>query len=404
MLKDSIFLLKAFIVLNYNCFLDSEMSKQKHSMQPKPSHDESVRQDFVTDLRAYLTDEIYSLITPYYEKKIEPDFIQANERKPEDKSEVKSLMLNDRGYQSWSLLQRLSQQMMFTSVIDTVERNLDSMIDDLDNHQSIGSLDIDESLDIPRYLTAYDIHQQPGGYHSENIEKDISAGAVYDISLPIYSRNAMGEENDLLAQAIIRYIDDHLKTFQPQEIMDMGCGIGNSTLPFSKKYPDSKVIGVDVALPCLRYAHARANALGVEAHFSQQNVEKTSYDPESFDLVTSTLLLHETSHDAVPKIIQECFRLLKPGGWMIHLDVYPFHKKEDDPLYDFLKDWEVINNNENFSGALRNMNMRKIIEDAGFSSETVEFTSAEAAAKYSKGYTGDFYLKLPVYLAQKPSK
>ncbi len=403
MLKDSIFLLKAFIVLNYNCFLDSEMSKQKHSMQPKPSHDESVRQDFVTDLRAYLTDEIYSLITPYYEKKIEPDFIQANERKPEDKSEVKSLMLNDRGYQSWSLLQRLSQQMMFTSVIDTVERNLDTMIDDLDNHQSIGSLDIDESLDIPRYLTAYDIHQQPGGYHSENIEKDISAGAVYDISLPIYSRNAMGEENDLLAQAIIRYIDDHLKTFQPQEIMDMGCGIGNSTLPFSKKYPDSKVIGVDVALPCLRYAHARANALGVEAHFSQQNVEKTSYDPESFDLVTSTLLLHETSHDAVPKIIQECFRLLKPGGWMIHLDVYPFHKKEDDPLYDFLKDWEVINNNENFSGALRNMNMRKIIEDAGFSSETVEFTSAEAAAKYSKGYTGDFYLKLPVYLAQKPN-
>ena len=403
MLKDSIFLLKAFIVLNYNCFLDSEMSKQKHSMQPKPSHDESVRQDFVTDLRAYLTDEIYSLITPYYEKKIEPDFIQANERKPEDKSEVKSLMLNDRGYQSWSLLQRLSQQMMFTSVIDTVERNLDTMIDDLDNHQSIGSLDIDESLDIPRYLTAYDIHQQPGGYHSENIEKDISAGAVYDISLPIYSRNAMGEENDLLAQAIIRYIDDHLKTFQPQEIMDMGCGIGNSTLPFSKKYPDSKVIGVDVALPCLRYAHARANALGVEAHFSQQNVEKTSYDPESFDLVTSTLLLHETSHDAVPKIIQECFRLLKPGGWMIHLDVYPFHKKEDDPLYDFLKDWEVINNNENFSGALRNMNMRKIIEDSGFSSETVEFTSAEAAAKYSKGYTGDFYLKLPVYLAQKPN-
>ncbi len=403
MLKDSIFLLKAFIVLNYNYFLDSEMSKQKHSMQPKPSHDESVRQDFVTDLRAYLTDEIYSLITPYYEKKIEPDFIQANERKPEDKSEVKSLMLNDRGYQSWSLLQRLSQQMMFTSVIDTVERNLDTMIDDLENHQSIGSLDIDESLDIPRYLTAYDIHQQPGGYHSENIEKDISAGAVYDISLPIYSRNAMGEENDLLAQAIIRYIDDHLKTFQPQEIMDMGCGIGNSTLPFSKKYPDSKVIGVDVALPCLRYAHARANALGVEAHFSQQNVEKTSYDPESFDLVTSTLLLHETSHDAVPKIIQECFRLLKPGGWMIHLDVYPFHKKEDDPLYDFLKDWEVINNNENFSGALRNMNMRKIIEDAGFSSETVEFTSAEAAAKYSKGYTGDFYLKLPVYLAQKPN-
>lgn len=378
------------------------MSKKKHTMQPQPSHDESVRQDFVTDLRAYITDEIYSLITPHYEKNIEPEFFRSNDRKPEDKSEVKTLMLNDRGYQSWSLLQRLSQQMMFTSVIDTVERNLESMINDLDKHQAIGSLEIDESLEIPKYLTAYDIHQQPGGYHSEIIEKDISAGAVYDISLPIYSRNAMGEENDLLAQAIICYIDEHLQNFQPNEILDLGCGIGNSTLPFSKKYPNAKVVGVDVALPCLRYAHARANALGVEAHFSHQNVEKTSYESESFELVTSTLLLHETSHDAVPKIINECFRLLKPGGWMIHLDVYPFHKKEDAPLYDFLKDWEVINNNENFSGALRNMNMKKIIQDSGFSDETIRFTSAEAAAKYSKGYTGDFYLKLPVYLAQKP--
>ncbi len=45
--------------------------------------------------------------------------------------------------------------------------------------------------------------------------------------------------------------------------------------------------------------------------------------------------------------------------------------------------------------------MKNIIEDAGFATETVEFTSAEAAAKYSKGYTGDFYLKLPVYVAQK---
>ena len=379
------------------------MSKQKHTMQPQPSHDESVRQDFVTDLRAYLTDEIYSLITPHYEKNIEPEFFQTNDRKPIDKSEVRTLMHNDKGYQSWSLLQRLSQQMMFTSVIDTVERNLDSMIDNLDKHQTTGSLEIDHSLRIPKYLTAYDIHQQPGGYHSESIENDISAGAVYDISLPIYSRNAMGEENDLLAQAIICYIDEHLKNIEPNRILDMGCGIGNSTLPFSKKYPKAKVFGVDVATPCLRYAHARANALGVEAYFSQQNVEKTSYESESFGLVTSTLLLHETSHDAVPKIINECFRLLEPGGWMIHLDVYPFHKKEDNPLYDFLKDWEVINNNENFSGALRNMNMRKIIQDAGFSDETIKFTSAEAAAKYSKGYTGDFYLKLPVYLAQKPT-
>jgi ubiquinone/menaquinone biosynthesis C-methylase UbiE len=371
-------------------------------MQPQPNHDESVRQDFVTDLRAFLTDEIFTKIAPYYEKNVEPEFVKEKNRKPKDKSEVRDLMLKDKSYQSWSLLQRLSQQMMFTSVIDTVERTLSDLIERLKQHNSLGTLELDNEVEIPKYLTAYDIHQQPGGYHTEKIEDDIAPGVVYDISLPIYSRNSMGDENDLLSQAIIGHIQKYIKLPKPERILDLGCAIGNSTLPFAKIYPNAEIHGIDVASPCLRYAHARANALGVTAHFSQQNAEQTNFENETFDLITSCLLLHETSHSAIPKIINEAYRLLKPGGWMMHLDVYPFHRQAIEPLYDFLKDWEITNNNENFSGALRNMNLQQIFEDAGFNKGTIEFTSAAAVAQYTKGYTGDFYLKLPVYLAQKP--
>ena len=377
-------------------------SKQKHSMQPQPNHDESVRQDFVTDLRAFLTDEIFTKIAPYYEKNVEPEFIKERNRKPKDKSEVRDLMLKDKSYQSWSLLQRLSQQMMFTAVIDTVERTLDDLIERSKQHNSLGTLELDNEVEIPKYLAAYDIHQQPGGYHTEKIEDDIAPGVVYDISLPIYSRNSMGDENDLLSQAIIGHIQKYIKLPKPERILDLGCAIGNSTLPFAKIFPNAEIHGIDVASPCLRYAHARANALGVTAHFSQQNAEQTNFENETFDLITSCLLLHETSHSAIPKIINETYRLLKPGGWMMHLDVYPFHRQAIEPLYDFLKDWEIFNNNENFSGALRNMNLQQIFEDAGFNKGTIEFTSAAAVAQYTKGYTGDFYLKLPVYLAQKP--
>jgi SAM-dependent methyltransferase len=370
-------------------------------MQPQPNHDESVRQDFVTDLRAFLTDEIFTKIAPYYEKNVQPEFVKEKNRKPKDKSEVRDLMLKDKSYQSWSLLQRLSQQMMFTSVIDTVERTLSDLIERLKQHNSLGTLELDNEVKIPKYLTAYDIHQQPGGYHTEKIEDDIAPGVVYDISLPIYSRNSMGDENDLLSQAIIGHIQKYIKLPKPERILDLGCAIGNSTLPFAKIYPNAEIHGIDVASPCLRYAHARANALGVTAHFSQQNAEQTNFENETFDLITSCLLLHETSHSAIPKIINEAYRLLKPGGWMMHLDVYPFHKQVIEPLYDFLKDWEIINNNENFSGALRNMNLQQIFEDAGFNKDTIEFTSAAAVAQYTKGYTGDFYLKLPIYLAQK---
>ena len=372
-------------------------------MQPQPNHDESVRQDFVTDLRAFLTDDIYPKITPYYEKNVEPEFIKERNRKPKDKSEVRDLMLKDKSYQSWSLLQRLSQQMMFTAVIDTVERTLDDLIERSKQHNSLGTLELDNEVHIPKYLTAYDIHQQPGGYHTEKIEDDIAPGVVYDISLPIYSGNSMGDENDLLSQAIIGYMQNYIKLPEPERILDIGCAIGNSTLPFAKIFPNAEIHGIDVASPCLRYAHARANALGVTAHFSQQNAEQTNFENETFDLITSCLLLHETSHGAIPKIINEAYRLLRPGGWMMHLDVYPFHRQAIEPLYDFLKDWEIINNNENFSGALRNMNLQQIFEDAGFSKDTIEFTSAEADGQHNKGYTGDFYLKLPIYVAQKPS-
>tara|TARA_B110000438_G_scaffold232003_1_gene227545 strand:- start:4800 stop:5936 length:1137 start_codon:yes stop_codon:yes gene_type:complete len=376
------------------------MNKQKHSMQPIPSHDESVRQDFVTDFRAFLTDELYPKITPYYESRIEPAFVKENGRSPQDKKEVQDIMLQDSAYQSWSFLQRISQQMMFTSVIDTVERTLEELIEKTKDHSELGSLELDKSLEIPRYLTAYDIHQQPGGYHTENVKNDISAGVVYDISLPIYSQDAMGDENDLLAQATINFIKKNIHT-SPKKILDMGCYIGNSTLPFVRAFPESEVYGIDIAAPGLRYAHARANALNGSVHFSQQNAEAMSFESNTFDIVTSCLFLHETSHAAIPKIINECSRVLKPGGWMIHMDVYPFQRDVVEPLYDFLKDWEVINNNEDFSGALREMDLRGIFEEAGFSKETIEFTSAEASSEINKGYTGDFYLKLPVYVAQK---
>jgi len=57
-------------------------------MQPKPSHDEAARQDFVYDLREFLTDKVYSRITPYYQTRVEPGFEKVHGRKPADKKEV----------------------------------------------------------------------------------------------------------------------------------------------------------------------------------------------------------------------------------------------------------------------------------------------------------------------------
>lgn len=65
----------------------------------------------------------------------------------------------------------------------------------------------------------------------------------------------------------------------------------------------------------------RAAGLGVDVHFAQMNAEHTPFPNGHFDLVVSHILLHETSGRTLPSIFDECFRLLAPGGWMIHADV-----------------------------------------------------------------------------------
>ena len=61
--------------------------------------------------------------------------------------------------------------------------------------------------------------------------------------------------------------------------------------------------------------------MGIPIHYKQENAEKTHYPDESFDLVVSVIMFHETSQSALPNILGESYRLLKPGGMMLHLDV-----------------------------------------------------------------------------------
>ena len=86
-------------------------------------------------------------------------------------------------------------------------------------------------------------------------------------------------------------------------------------------FPDAHIHAIDIAAPFVRYGHARAESLGVGIHFSQQNAEQTDFEDESFDLIVSHILLHETSAKALRNILRECHRLLRPDGLMVHAEI-----------------------------------------------------------------------------------
>jgi SAM-dependent methyltransferase len=228
----------------------------------------------------------------------------------------------------------------------------------------LGTLRLDPMLEIPRYHRAVDIHCMPGGYHTEFTQDDASNGGVYDRAVHVYAMGRMGPLNADIGDSTIAYLKCRFPDLRPLRILDLGCTVGHSTLPYVDAYPGSEVYAIDVGAPVLRYAHARAEALGKRVHFSQQNAEKTDFPDGHFDLIVSHILVHETSKIAIRNIMRECHRLLAGGGVVIHTETPPYRQLQ--PFDAFMLDWDTRNNNEPFWGASHELQPAQIALESGF--------------------------------------
>jgi tocopherol O-methyltransferase len=100
------------------------------------------------------------------------------------------------------------------------------------------------------------------------------------------------------------------------KIIDIGCGIGGSSLYLAEKL-HGEVVGITLSPVQANRAQERALAAGLaeRATFKVANALDIPYPDNTFDLVW-TLESGEHMPDK-DKFLQECYRVLKPGGRMI---------------------------------------------------------------------------------------
>ena len=370
----------------------------KHDMLPENTHDEASRQMYVSNLKLHLANHISPKLKNTYKKTIYLASSKNKKFSPRTRHEIRKIMNKETSYQLWSSLQRTSQEMKQDIQSEIAERQIFTLAEKakkIKQKSSIGSLKLNNKLSIPRYMSAVDIHCIPGGYHNELIKDDVLPGAVYDPGVFLYSMGRMGAYNEDMGKTIISFLREKYSSFNPKKILDMGCSVGHSSTPYVDTFPKAKVHAIDISGPFLRYGHARAKSMKKKIHFSQQNAEKTNFNDESFDLIVSHILLHETSHPALKNIMNECFRLLKPGGIMVHAETPEF---EGMDLYDqFILDWDTYNNNEPFWGPLKEINLKETLKDCGFNAKFFFKQVQESAIQneYAQGRTklfqgGDF--------------
>lgn len=99
---------------------------------------------------------------------------------------------------------------------------------------------------------------------------------------------------------------------KPRSILDVGCGGGYFTTKLAQQFPDAQVVGIDIAHEAI--THARKNLQNAplkNVRFEVPPSNQLSYLPNSFDVVTSTLVCHHLQEDALIAFLKKSYLIAK---------------------------------------------------------------------------------------------
>ncbi|MCF2971684.1 methyltransferase domain-containing protein [Synechococcus sp. Nb3U1] len=104
--------------------------------------------------------------------------------------------------------------------------------------------------------------------------------------------------------------------FSPRHILDLGCGIGGSSLELAQRF-GARVTGITLSPVQMKRAQERAEAVGLsqQVQFQVADALQMPFETGSFDLVWSL-----ESGEHMPdkhQFLAECWRVLRPGGQLL---------------------------------------------------------------------------------------
>ena len=324
-------------------------------------------QQFVLDTKLYWSSRLYPALKSDYHEQVSR-LKTAGAPPPADADAVEALLKPQTLYAYYAWFERHLQRMKYSGprgLAPHHDRSRDVIEARLAQADATGLLELNPTITYPAYYTSFDVHQHPGGLWSDPI-----AGVVYErgarSTTPLLKRHADLHE---------RLTDAVLKIARPERLIDLGCGFGKSTTPFYRAAPDVDITAIDLSEPCLRLAAINAHEQGVQrVRFAQRDCVATGYEDASFDVVTSTMLLHELPAEHLRDMLKESFRLLKPGGVAVHLD---FLVPANDAFACFIHYTHGQRNNEPYMRSLNEIGLADLLRETGF--QQVQISAFEEA-------------------------
>ena len=324
---------------------------------------------FVASLRAYVLVDLADEMREDFEQNVSGAVATGHEPAPADGVAVHKLMRPRPMFQLYSSMRCTAQEMVWRTALGLVNPANEELTEraeqiSADRERAQGTLELNPELDKPGYYDKVDVHLMPGNYDAYGKQVGVAPGALYDNSFNVFAFGVMGKCFDDIGWSMANFLRLRFPDFKPETVVDVGCTIGHNTLPWKQTFPDAEVHGVDLSAGCLRYGHARAQAMGVTAHFHQGSCEALPFADASVDVVFSSMFLHELPNRQIRAFLAEAHRILKPGGIMLHMELPPNSALQ--PYDAFYLDWDCYYNNEPFYKNFRDQDYQELCTTAGF--------------------------------------
>lgn len=137
--------------------------------------------------------------------------------------------------------------------------------------------------------------------------------------------------------------------FPGDTIVDMGCGTGTSTRRLAELFKQAgSVVGIDLSPQMIAVGRFLQERRGdgftwveniepdARIRFQYDCIEETGLPDGSVALVSLCLVLHELPQEATLKILREVYRILRPGGSLVIMEMDPeapgYIKLRSNPL------------------------------------------------------------------------
>lgn len=107
-----------------------------------------------------------------------------------------------------------------------------------------------------------------------------------------------------------RLIDEASARYPGGKVLEVGCGAGWEAVTWARA--GMEVHGVDLSDAALKLARSNFEYNSLQGNLQWGNAEDLPYDDDSFDIVASLGVLHQT--ESTEKAVREVYRVLRPGG------------------------------------------------------------------------------------------